>query len=67
MELLRNRLSTPRRRGRNNLPRLLSGRCLPEGARTRVVQPLECDYEAMNSWHLRKYSTQVVSYTKRTF
>lgn len=27
----------------------------------------ECDYEAMNSWHLRKYSTQVVSYTKRTF
>ena len=27
----------------------------------------EYDYEAMNSWHLRKYSTQVVSYTKRTF
>lgn len=27
----------------------------------------ECDYEAMNFWHLGKYSTQVVNYTKRTF
>lgn len=63
-ELLKNEARTQVRRDGKETPQAPLGGALAQGERGLW---LECDYEVMNSWHLRKYSTQVVNYTKRTF
>lgn len=69
-ELLRNRARTQNRRGEKLLGLLFGvdghGQ-RGERAVGRAAAELEGDYEVRDSWHLRKYSTQVVNYTKKNF